>query len=260
MYAAIRTFRERLKAGECLLGAGISFYDPTVTEALGPSVDFVWIDLEHNPMGFESMQGHIIAARASGTPALVRPAGSETSTLKRILDTGAPGIIVPQIQSAEEARQVVSACRYPPHGERGYGPRRPSNYGRHGGVDYLQEANRDLFVSVQIETAGAWRDIEAICNLPGLDSVVVGPNDLGNALGYIGQPRHPEVLKCIERIASLARRAGKFVGIGMGPDAEFAAEARRLGVQWVQCGGDFSYMANYVDGLFGAIRRQVQGQ
>ena len=255
IYNEIRRFRARLAAGEFLLGAGISFYDPAVTEALGPSVDFVWIDLEHCPLGMESLQAHLMAARAADSPALVRVPGEEISTLKRVLDIGAPGIIVPQVESADGVRKIVSACRYPPVGTRGYGPRRPSDYGRDAGVEYLERANQDLFVSVQIETAAALADVEAICDLPGLDCVIVGPADLSNAMGFIGQPRNPQVLKAIERIVRAARERGKFVGMGMGPDADFAKWARKAGVNWVQCGGDFSFMVGRVDDLYSEIRR-----
>ena len=109
-----------------------------MTEALCDSVDFVWIDLEHNPMSVESMMGHLIAARAGRSPALVRIPCGDVGWIKRVLDSGAEGIILPQASSAKQVRAFVSACRYPPMGTRGYGPRRPSNYGRDGGIDYMQ--------------------------------------------------------------------------------------------------------------------------
>src|SRR5215470_15489916 len=149
MFTALQRFREKLNAGHFCLGAGISLSDPAVTEALADSVDFVWIDLEHSPIGLESLLAHLIAARAGGTAALVRVPSSDVAWIKRVLDTGAEGIIVPQIRTAAEVRSVVSACRYPPLGTRGYGPRRPSNYGRNGGESYVQQSNVQLFVSVQ---------------------------------------------------------------------------------------------------------------
>ncbi len=257
MLCAIDRFREQLKSGRFCLGVGVTFFDPAVTEALGPSVDFVWVDLEHNPISLESLQAHLIAARATNTPALVRVPSSEVATIKRVLDTGAEGLIVPQVHSAAEVRQVADASRYPPIGQRGYGPRRPSNYGRGGGVDYLKEANEKLFVAVQIETKGALAEVDKILEVPGIDSIVLGPNDLANSLGHVGQVNHPEVIAAIQKVIDKTRSAGKFVGMGMADDVGQAATARGLGVHWLQCGSDFSYLVNHTERLFREIRSRV---
>ena len=119
MLQAIKIFREKLAAGRVCLGAGISLSDPLVTDALGDSVDFFWIDLEHGAMSPEILSGHLLAARARRVPGIVRVTGSTTPFIKPILDSGAEGIVVPQVRSAEEVRSVVADCRYPPLGRRG---------------------------------------------------------------------------------------------------------------------------------------------
>ena len=144
MLRNIHQFREKMDAGQFCLGAGITFSDPSVTEALCGSVDFFWIDLEHNPTSLESMATHLMAARAGGTPALVRIPSGDVAWIKRVLDSGADGIILPQAKSAEEIRAFVSACRYPPQGTRGFGPRRASNYGRIRGAEYLRQCQRAI--------------------------------------------------------------------------------------------------------------------
>ena len=151
MISNIQKFRKQLAAKELSLGAGITLNDPVVVEALSEVVDFVWIDTEHTPMGIETLLGQLIAARAGGVPALVRIPGSDLNVLKRILDTGAEGIIVPQVRTAEEVQAIVNACRYTPMGNRGWGPRRPSNYGRLSQAEIVQGSNEELFVAVQIE-------------------------------------------------------------------------------------------------------------
>src|SRR5262249_24937093 len=103
--------RAKLRSGEIVLGAGITLIDPTVTEALGPSVDFVWIDMEHNPITAQSLVGHLIAARAGGAASLVRVPSSDVAWIKRALDCGAEGIILPRAYSAREAVDFVFACR-----------------------------------------------------------------------------------------------------------------------------------------------------
>lgn len=243
LYHPIRQFRSSLSAGRFCLGPAITLSDPAVTEALGRGVDFVWIDLEHSPMGLESLQGHLIAARAVGVPALVRVPGAETWFIKRVIDTGAAGLIVPQVRSAEEVRRVVQACRYQPQGDRGYGPRRASNYGHDTG--YFECSNQDLFVSVQIEHIEAVRALEDIVAVPGLDSVVLGPFDLSVSMGLAGQVAHPEVLAAIGRVIAAAKARGLYVGMG-GPALEdYALRAAAMGVQWLQSGGDLDYLVQF---------------
>ena len=108
MICNIHKFRAKLKAGQVCLGPGVSFTDPAVTEALCDSVDFLWLDLEHSPIGLESLQAHLIAARAGGAPVLVRVPSGETAWVKRVLDIGAEGIILPQAGSLGEVEQFVA--------------------------------------------------------------------------------------------------------------------------------------------------------
>jgi 2-keto-3-deoxy-L-rhamnonate aldolase RhmA len=183
--------------------------------------------------------------------------GSATAFIKPILDAGADGIIVPQIRSAQEVRQVVRDCRYPPLGQRGYGPRVPSRYGRDGGSDYVERANALLFVSVQIETREALEALDEILAIPGLDSVVLGPWDLSGALGRLGDVEHPEVVAALELVIEKARRAGKWVGSGMGVDPDYATTLARRGVQWLQVGGDFGYMVTMLDQTTRTLRARL---
>lgn len=257
MIRNIHKFREKMNAGIFCLGAGITFSDPAVTEALCDSVDFFWIDLEHNPTSLESMSTHLMAARAGGTPAIVRIPSGDVAWIKRVLDSGAEGIILPQAKTAEEIRDFVSACSYPPHGTRGFGPRRPSNYGRVRGPEYLQHANEHLFVVAQIETASALNELDAIVKIEELDSLVVGPYDLSGSMGILGEVHHPRVIDAIRLIASQTRAAGLYVGIGMGADLEHALEAKKLGIQWAQCGNDYEFMIRAADQLYATIRKQV---
>lgn len=259
MICNIRRFRDKLKSGHLCLGPGISFTDPAVTEALCDSADFLWLDLEHSPISLESVQAHLIAARAGGAPVLVRVPSGEVAWVKRVLDIGAEGVILPQAGSLAEVEQFVAACRYPPQGRRGFGPRRATNYGRQNLAAYLAEANRDIFVAVQIETAAALEAVDAIVKVPGIDALVVGPADLAGALaGVPGQTDHPRVLDAIATVCTRARAAGLSVGIGMGPDVEFAARVAGLGVQWIQCGGDCSFMIRAADSVYQTIRGRLK--
>ena len=252
----IAAFRARMNAGDICIGASITLTDPHATDALGDSVDFFWIDLEHSMMSPEALGGHFLAAKARGKPALVRVPGSGLPFIKPVLDAGADGIIVPQVRSAAEVQNVVNSCRYPPLGERGYGPRVPSNYGRDGGGAYVERANRELFVAVQIENADAYADLDEIVAVSGLDSIALGPWDLSASLGLLGDMEHPTVIEAVDSIIARARAAGLFVGAGMAPDARFALGMARRGVQWLQVGDDCGYMILAMDQIAAAVRAE----
>ena len=256
---SINAFRQALAAGRFCLGAAVTFSDPLVTEALADAVDFIWIDQEHSPLSPEALHGHLLAARSRHTPALVRVTAGETAFIKPVLDAGADGIIVPQVRTVEEVERAVADCRYPPQGRRGYGPRVPTNFGRSGGADYVAAANAGVFASVMIETREAVEAIDAILAVPGLDSVVLGPYDLSGSLGVLGQVEHPTVVAALEHVIARAKAAGKFVGSGMGPDADYAVRMARRGVQWVQAGGDYGYLISFMDGLTQRVRAQLGG-
>jgi 2-keto-3-deoxy-L-rhamnonate aldolase RhmA len=251
----IRQFRDRLASDTLCLGPSITFTDLTVTEALCDSSDFLWIDTEHNPMNLESVTGHLIAAKACGTPALVRVPSSQTSGLKRVLDSGADGVIVPQVRTVEEVQGVVDDCRYPPLGTRGFGPRRPSNYGRFGGDEYIRMMNEEIFVAVQIEHIDAYHVIDDIVTIKGLDAIVIGPMDLSASMGIPGQFDHPDVVQTIESTINKSRAAGLYVGMGMGANESFALTWAQKGVQWIQLGCDFEYLIQRFDILTASVRQ-----
>ncbi|HEV3145329.1 MAG TPA: aldolase/citrate lyase family protein, partial [Gemmataceae bacterium] len=145
MLSSIQEFRKQLETGPVPLGPIVTFADPAVTEALAGSVDFLWYDLEHTAMGLESLQAHLIAARAGGVPSLVRVPSGELAWTKRVLDIGAQGVILPRVYDVAEVRAFVSNCRYPPEGTRGFGPHRPADYGRNFSPEFVAQANRDIF-------------------------------------------------------------------------------------------------------------------
>lgn len=254
---AIEKFRQNLKENILCLGASITLTDPLVTEALSDSVDFIWVDLEHSIMSPEALAGHLLAARSKKIPALVRVVGSGTPFIKPVLDLGADGIIVPQVRNADEVRQIVEDCRYAPLGRRGYGPRVPSNYGRDGGKDYVERSNKNLFVAVMIENLEAFKAIDEILSVPGLDSIVIGPMDLSEAFGVLGELENISVISAIHTIISKTRNAGLSIGIGLGTDIGYACTMIKAGIQWIQLGCDFNYMINYLDSITSSIRNII---
>src|ERR1700733_12971452 len=147
----LEPFREKMLRGEVCFGTMITFYDPAISEALAGDLDFVWIDAEHNAQSLESIQLHLMAVAGTPTFPVVRVGWNDPVLLKPVLDIGAPGVVIPLIRTAEAAKLAVAACRYPPEGIRGFGPRRASRYGRDSGPEYCRNANESIMVNVQIE-------------------------------------------------------------------------------------------------------------
>lgn len=253
-------FLERMRNGEVSLGTCISFTDPTVTEALSSAVDFIWIDMEHNALSLESVQGHIMATIGSDTTPLVRVPWNDPVLIKPVLDIGAAGVIVPFVRTVDDVRRAVAACRYPPEGVRGYGPRRPSNYGRMGGAELCKALNAAMITIVQIEHIDAVNTIDGILAVPGLSAIVIGSNDLSGSMGHMGEPRHPEVLGAIERVIDRARQANVFVGIAIGDDVDMLNGWVDKGVQWLAMGGDFSLLVRAITEVAGKVRTHANAR
>lgn len=246
-----------MRQGDVCLGSIVSFSDPTVSEALGSAgLDFLWIDMEHGPMGIETVQAHVMATELTGAAPIVRVPWNDPVLIKPVLDVGAAGVIVPMVRTAADVQQAVAACRYPPGGIRGYGPRRPSRYGREGGPSFCAHANESIVTIVQIEHVDAVRNVDGILAVPGLDAVLIGANDLSGSLGVPGQADHPEVLQAIDTVIDKARRKGVFVGLPVGDDPATVAAWIRKGVRWLAVGGDFFFLVRAMDDFIAAIRQE----
>ena len=252
-----QTFLDKVKAGELALGTVISFTDPTVTEALADDLDFLWVDAEHQPFSLETIQAHVMAAKGGKATMMVRVAYNDPVLIKPVLDLGADGVIVPLIRTRQDAELAVAATHYPPEGIRGFGPRRPSRYGRIGGPDWVRATNESIITIVQIEHTDAVANIEDILEVPGLSAIVIGPNDLAASMGFSGSPRHPDAIKAAQKVIDAARKRGIPVGLGMGDNAEQLAEWAQKGVQWLAIGADFIHMVRGVETLTKAIRARL---
>ena len=212
------SFRQRLKEHKLLVGPLVSLGIPEIAEVLAcAGFDWLFLDAEHSPLDVLALQ-HLVLG-AGSTPCLVRLAASSELYVKQALDIGAAGIIVPQVNSAEQAAQVVRWAKYPPVGTRGVGAGRAHGYG-FAFKEYLAEANDNTVVVVQAEHGDAVKNIKAIVQVAGIDAVLVGPNDLSASLDHLGDPTHPEVVAAIERVTEACRGVGLPLGIfGMSPAA-----------------------------------------
>ena len=250
-------FIARIESGEPCLGTAITFSDPTVTEALCNVLDFVWIETEHNPLSLEAVQGHIMATKSYPTTAIVRVRWNDPVLVKPMLDMGAEGIIVPMVRTADDVRQVVASCLYPPHGIRGFGPRRPTNYGRMNSEEYCRLANESIMPIVMIEQQKAVANIDEILAVPGLKGIAIGPNDLANSMGHTGRPDRPAVVEAIQTVIDKSRDAGIYVGIGAPEDFDVLTGWFDRGIQWSLMGNDYSLLLKRADETATHVRNHV---
>ncbi|MAE65287.1 MAG: 4-hydroxy-3-methylbut-2-en-1-yl diphosphate synthase [Phycisphaeraceae bacterium] len=246
----IEDFRAKIRSGGVCLGAGITFHDPAVTELIGDvGFDFVWIDGEHGPMGLEAALCHVMAARGTGAASLLRVRCCDPDVIKPFVDLAPAIILVPRVNTAEQARVAVSACRYPPAGERGFGPRRSQQFGIQPAPDYLAKDPDTTMVMVQIEHEQAVRNLDEILAVEGLAGVCVGPNDLSGSYGKLGQIDDPEVAGAIDAICAKTLAADKYLGVATGYKPDTVDRWIARGFHWISYGVDHIFMARAAEAL-----------
>jgi len=244
-------FRTRLLAGELLIGPVVTLPAPEVAEILAAiGFDWLFIDAEHSPMGMRDAQA-LLQAAGPHCPCLVRVPAGEEVWIKKALDIGASGIIIPQVHSAEQAERVVSLCKYPPQGSRGVGVARAQGYGSRFG-EYVATANEELAVVIQAESAEAVRNIGSIARVPGIDAVLVGPYDLSSSLGKPGELSDPEVSGAIATVAEACLNAGVKLG-AFGADASAVRPFIDRGFTLIAVGIDTLFLSGAASGLLSAL-------
>lgn len=205
--------KARLADGEPGVGCWLHLVSPIAAEIVSQAgYDCVMIDLEHGPTSLTEAVGLMQAVQGRDCAPLIRVPSNDPVALKRALDIGPVGVMVPGVNSAEEATAAVSACHYPPEGTRGMAPIivRAANYG-HEWRDYVGRANAELMVICQIETGIAVERAAEIAAVPGVDMIFIGPFDLSADLGHLGAPDHPEVRESILRVEQASKAAGKLL-------------------------------------------------
>jgi len=231
------TFKQRLLAGERLIGCWCSLASPITTEVLGVAgFDWLLLDGEHAPNDVTTFVPQLMALKDSPSAPVVRPSWNNPVELKRLLDAGFYNFLIPFVESAEEAARAVAATRYPPMGFRGISVSQRSN--RFGTVpDYFAKVNDHICVMVQIESRKGVAAAAEIAATAGVDGIFVGPSDLAAGYGHLGQPNHPDVQAAMAQVFAAAKAAGKAIGIL----APVEADARRyleLGATFVAVGSD----------------------
>ena len=206
-------FKHALAAGKSQIGLWSSLSNSYCVEVIaGAGYDWILIDTEHSPADLENVLRQLQAAAPYATEAVVRVPWNDMVTIKRVLDIGARSLLIPYVQTEEEARNAVAYTRYPPKGVRGVaGTTRATRFGRIKG--YAKQAHTELCVLVQIETELGLKNLEAIAAVEGVDGVFIGPSDLHASLGYLGESANPKVVPVIDDALRRIRKADKAPGI-----------------------------------------------
>jgi 4-hydroxy-2-oxoheptanedioate aldolase len=241
-------FKRALQKRELQIGLWSSLCSNLAAEIIAHSgFDWIVLDTEHSPNEVPDLVSQLQAMGKGTASPVVRAAWNDTVLIKRILDIGAQSILLPYVQTAEEAGRAVAAVRYPPRGVRGVSAAsRASNFGRV--KEYLKKADEEICLLVQVETSAALEQLESISGIEGVDGVFIGPADLSASLGHLGDPQHPRTQRALEdagrRLASLGKPAGIL--------AVVEADARRYiewGYNFVAVGIDTTLLATSADAL-----------
>jgi 2-keto-3-deoxy-L-rhamnonate aldolase RhmA len=238
----LKSFRDRLSAGECLIGTLVSFPSPEIVELLSKlNFDWLFIDGEHGPLGTLEMQ-RMLQAAGDHCPCLIRVPNNDLVHIKQALDIGATGIIVPQINNAKEAQAAVYAAKYPTQGNRGVGLARAHEYGI-SFTDYLAKANNETCVVIQAETSGAIENIEEIVAIKDVDAILIGPYDLSANLGHTGEITHPDVVAAINKVEAACKKADVRLGY-FGVNSESVLPYKEKGFTLLTVGVDSLFVLN----------------
>ncbi len=249
-------FKRALAEGRLQIGFWQALASPTTAEiSAAAGFDWLLIDGEHGLNTLTGIAEQLRAIAPFDTHAVVRVPAGEPWIIKQVLDAGAMTVLVPLVNSAEEARRMAEAVRYPPEGVRGFaGIVRAAGWGRDRA--YLLHANEEICLLVQMESREAYEALDAILTVEGIDGVFIGPWDFAASLGHPGNPMHPEVRRFIEDAILRIREAGKAAGI-LASDEKFARECIELGANFVAVGTDVSLFVKAVDTLAECWKKEL---
>jgi len=248
--------KEMLKRNEVTLGTWITTASPDVAEIMA-DIGFNWLifDMEHAALGIETVQNLIQATRKSDVVPIVRVAWNDQVLIKLALDIGSYGLLVPMVNSREDAVKAVEAAKYPPAGIRGVGPRRASNYYR-SFQDYLAKADEEIMVIVQIEHFEAVENIDSILSVEGVDVAFIGPADLTASMGLFGQYSNPKVVEAIDTVLTSCKKAGVPVGTHAF-NVENASELISKGFRFIALGTDVGFLIQGCIDALESLSREI---
>jgi 2-keto-3-deoxy-L-rhamnonate aldolase RhmA len=248
--------KHRLAKGEPVVGHWISLPSPSIVELLASyEPDWLLVDTEHGPADWERVEDLLRAMKGTNVVPLVRVTANDPALIKRALDRGAYGVLVPLVSNAEQARAAVAAAKYPPEGIRGVAGTRVNRFGTDL-ADYFAQWNSQVLVMVQVETIEALENVDAIAATPGVDVLFIGPNDLSASMGLFRQFDHPEYLQAVDRVLKAAARHSVAAGY-MAGSAEETLQRIDQGFRFVAGGSDSRLLGVAAASFYGKVKAGV---
>ncbi|RLC58291.1 MAG: 2,4-dihydroxyhept-2-ene-1,7-dioic acid aldolase [Chloroflexi bacterium] len=225
--------KRKLENGQRTIGGFLQTTSPVAAEIMSQSgFDWLIVDLEHAPGDFANLQAQLQAMNGSEVVPFARAPWNDAVAIKRILDTGVMGVLIPYVNTGREAEAAVAACKYPPQGIRGVAGS-PRAAGYTGNVmEYLTSANAEVIVMTAVETTQAVENLDEILAVEGLDGIFIGPVDLASSMGHLGNPAHPEVQEMIATIEEEVLASDKFLGT-LAATWDKASDCFEKGYQWI---------------------------
>jgi len=235
--------KKKIRNREKTIGSWLTIPNEAVTEIMAKSgFDWLVLDMEHSPIDVEGASRLIRIIDLCGLPALCRLPSNNPVIAKNVLDAGAVGIIVPTVETSEEAKKAVESAYYPPKGKRGAGLGRAHSYGKRFD-DYLNNIEHRTIVIVMIETLKGIENAEAIAGTLGVDALLIGPYDISASIGLIGQLDHPEINAALEKVLDAAANAGIGCGIHVvHPDSKAISQVIKKGYTFLALGVDMIFL------------------
>jgi 4-hydroxy-2-oxoheptanedioate aldolase len=257
MISITNPFKRALREGRTQIGMWLALADPYTAEVCATAgFDWLLIDGEHAPNDIRSILAQLQALAPYPVSPVVRPVSGETALIKQLLDIGTQTLLVPMVESADQARELVAAVRYPPRGVRGVGSG-IARVSRWSAIpNYLGRADAEICLLVQIESRAGLERIAEIASVEGVDGLFVGPSDLAASFGHRGNPAHPEMVAAIEGAIAAIRAHGKAAGI-LTADETFARRCIELGATFVAVGADVTLLASAARGLAATFERAL---
>ncbi len=247
---------DALRAGKMQLGFCLTYPAPGILEVVSPDWDWFWLDSQHGQLDYATLLHCVRAADGVGVPPVVRVRDHSMGTIGPVLDMDCAGVIVPMVNTAEQARSIVAHAKFPPIGQRSYGGRRVVDM---SGRNYCVAANEKRVLIVQIETAQAVEHIEEIVAVPGVDGVFFGPDDLKQSLGLPMDTAlaHPEIADRLAQVAQAVQSAHKIAGAAGAATAENAKMLRDMGYTLVASNSDVGLLRTYSPARAREIREAI---
>ena len=247
------SFLDRLKNRDLLLGTILTLPSPETAELLSQAgFDWLFVDMEHTSLGVKDVQ-RILQAVGKEFPCLVRIPVLDEAWIKKVLESGPAGIIIPHVNTPKDAENILRWSKYPPEGTRSVGISRAQGYGL-SLEDYMSKANERIAVVPQVEHIEAVNNLGSFVKIPGLSALFVGPYDLSGSIGKLGQVKDPEVQELIQKIQDICFEAGIATGI-FGVDAEAVKPYIDLGYSLIAVGTDTSYLSKSVQDTLRSLRK-----